>query len=102
MDRPNAALTERAGRFSLLRAAQRALARCMHPAVLDPLREQGRQLLIQLYPQPLGGNVLGRATHDGAGRQSVACGGNDLDNNPFIARLAGVLTAILGLGHKLP
>jgi len=41
-------LRERIQAFSQLRAAQRALARCMHPAVLAPVREQGRQLLIQL------------------------------------------------------
>lgn len=43
----NRQLRERVERFRLLRAAQRALARCMHPAILDPLREQGRELLLQ-------------------------------------------------------
>jgi hypothetical protein len=38
----------RVERYSLLRAAQRALARCMHPSVLDPLRSDGRELLIRL------------------------------------------------------
>lgn len=48
MAEANPAIRERVERFSLLRGAQRALARCMHPVALDPLREQGRQLLIQL------------------------------------------------------
>lgn len=48
MTQRNPELRKRIERFSLLRAAQRALARCMHPAVLDPLREHGRQLLIHL------------------------------------------------------
>ena len=42
------AIPDRIQSFALLRAAQRALARCMHPALLNPVREQGRQLLIQL------------------------------------------------------
>jgi hypothetical protein len=45
---PNRQLRERVARFRLLRAAQRALACCMHPAILEPLRQEGRQLLIQL------------------------------------------------------
>lgn len=44
----NHEIRERIQLFSLLRAAQRALTRCMHPARLSPIREQGRQLLIQL------------------------------------------------------
>lgn len=60
-------LREWAERFSLLRAAQRAMARCMHPAALDPLREQGRQLLIQLQAaereeSPVGSEVALRET----------------------------------------
>jgi len=48
MSQPNPEIRQRVERFSQLRAAQRALARCMHPAALDSLREQGRELLIQL------------------------------------------------------
>ena len=44
----DAEIRERIQLFSLLRAAQRALSRCLHPAALDPVREHGRQLLIQL------------------------------------------------------
>lgn len=45
---PNPELRERVERFSLLRASQRALARCVHPSALDPLRQQGRELLIRI------------------------------------------------------
>ncbi len=38
----------RTQKFTSLRAAQRALARIVHPAVLSDVREQGRQLLIEL------------------------------------------------------
>jgi len=48
MSEPNRELRARLERFSLLRASQRALARCLHPAALEPLQAQARQLLIQL------------------------------------------------------
>ena len=41
-------VSDRVQAFSLLRTSQRALTRCLHPAQLAPLREQGRQLLIRL------------------------------------------------------
>ena len=43
-----AELRKRVERFSSLQAAQRALARSVHPSHLAPVREQSRALLIQL------------------------------------------------------
>ena len=42
------AIRERVQLFSSLRAAQRALARCLHPSQLAPLRKQGKKVLIRL------------------------------------------------------
>ena len=66
----NAEIRERIQLFSLLRAAQRALSRCMHPAALDPVREHGRQLLIQLQ-------ALADAGADDAERHAEALAGID-------------------------
>jgi hypothetical protein len=48
MSESNPELRARLERFSLVRAAQRALARCLHPVALEPLQDHARQLLIQL------------------------------------------------------
>jgi hypothetical protein len=48
MTESNPELVARVERFSLLRAAQRVLARSMHPSAVDPLREEGREILVKL------------------------------------------------------
>jgi hypothetical protein len=66
----DAEIRQRIQQFSLLRAAQRALSRCMHPSALDPVREHSRQLLIQLQ-------ALADAGADEAERHAEALAGID-------------------------
>ena len=54
----NSDIRRRVQLFSSLRAGQRALARCIHPSQVAPLRQRGRQVLIGLQ-------ALGAATRDG-------------------------------------
>jgi len=59
----NSEVRWRVERYALLRAAQRALARCIHPSALEPLRADSHQLLIRLQAA---------GSHDGSGGGETA------------------------------
>jgi hypothetical protein len=54
----NSDIRRRVQLFSALRAGQRALARCIHPSQVAPLRQRGREVLIRLQ-------ALGAVARDG-------------------------------------
>ena len=55
----NSDIRRRVQLFSALRAGQRALARCIHPSQVAPLRQRGRDVLIRLQ-------ALGAVASDGS------------------------------------